>query len=270
MACNESEPAEEPVEAEVEAEAEAEAEAAPQEPESAADEAEPAADRWPNEACARAIVVAYRGAMAADEDVTRTEEEARARAEGIRTRVTEGGEEFADVARADSDASSSGPRGGLLGTYAREDFPEIHAPIRDAVFDLEVGETSEVLTAPYGFVVARRCPVEKVNSRHILVRYAGARSAPDDVTRSREEARALAEAILEEVGADGADFAAIARERSEDASAERGGALGMVGRGLLAPAYEETVWELDEQAISAVVESEFGFHIIQRLPDDAS
>ncbi len=233
---------------------------APPEPEA------PPPPAYPNEACARVIVVAWQGATAAGEDVTRSEDEARARAEALRARV-EGGEDIAALARTESDASSSGPRGGLLGTYTRESFPAIHAPIRDAVFDLEVGALSEVIRAPYGYVVARRCPVEKIHTRHILVRHAGARNAPDDVTRTEAEARARAEALRAQVLAEGADFAAIARAESEDASAEEGGDLGMVGRGLLAQAYEEAAWALEVNGVSEVVQSDFGFHVIQRLPD---
>ena len=231
-----------------------------------ADEDPPAADLYPNEACARVVVVAWRGAVAAGDQITRTEDEASARAESLRARI-EGGEDFAALARSESDASSSGPRGGLLGTYTRDGFPSIHAPIRDAVFDLEVGQLSAVVRAPYGFVVASRCPVEKIHTRHILVRYAGARNAPDDITRGEAEARARAEDLRGQVTADGADFEAIARAQSEDSSAERGGDLGMVGRGLLAPAYEAAAWQLEVNAISGVVQTEFGFHVIQRLPD---
>lgn len=221
----------------------------------------------PNEACARAIVVAWRGATAAPATVTRTEEEARARAEELRARI-EGGADFAEVARAESDAASSGPRGGLLGTYRREDFPAVHEPIRDAVFALHDHQTSEVLRAPYGYVVAQRCPVEKVHTRHILIRYQGARNAGDDVTRTEAEAQARATELRGQLDAEGADFAAMAREHSEDGSAEDGGDIGNVGRGLLAPEYEEAAFALEPNAISQPVRSAFGFHIIQRLPDE--
>lgn len=221
---------------------------------------------YPNEACVRVVVVAWRGAMAAGDAITRSEDEARARAEEIRARI-EGGADIADVAREDSDASSSGPRGGLLGTYTREGFPSIHEPIRDAVFELGVGELGEVVRAPYGFVVARRCPVEKIHTRHILVRHIGARNATDDVTRSEAEARSRAEELRAQVTAEGADFGAIAREESDDASAEGGGDLGMVGRGLLAQSYEEAAWNLEVDEVSQVIQSDFGFHVVQRLAD---
>jgi peptidyl-prolyl cis-trans isomerase SurA len=221
----------------------------------------------PNEACARVVVVAWQGAVAAGPDIGRSEDEARSRAEDLRDRLAAGAD-FATLARADSDASSSGPRGGLLGTYTRDDFPEIHAPIRDAVFALHVDELSQVVRAPYGYVVAQRCPVEKAHTRHILVRYRGARNAPDDITRTEPEARARAEELRAQASAPGADFAAIARENSDDSSAERGGDVGTLGRGRLAEPYEQAAFALQPNAISPVVQSEFGFHIIQRLPDE--
>ncbi len=243
-------------------------------PQAAASQAEtpapaaPAPEPPPDEACARVIVVAWQGAVAASDSITRSEHEARVRAEAIRARL-DAGEDFALIAHSDSDASSTGPRGGLLGTYTHEDWPAVHEPIRDAVFALQVHQTSDILHAPYGWVIARRCEVQKVHTRHILVRYRGARNAPDDVTRTRAEARALAEQIRAQVIAPDADFAAIARERSEDGSASEGGDLGSLGRGRLAPEYERAAFALSPGQISSVVETAFGFHIIQRLPDDS-
>src|SRR5688572_16444984 len=55
-----------------------------------------------DEACAQVVVVAWQGAVAAAETVTRTEDEARAKAEALRGRI-DGGEDFALLARAESD-----------------------------------------------------------------------------------------------------------------------------------------------------------------------
>lgn len=219
-----------------------------------------------SELCARVIVVAWQGAPHAADTVTRTQTEARERAEQLLTRI-EAGEDFAAVARTESDAASSGPRGGLLGTYTREDWPAAHEPIREPIAALGVGGVSQVLEAPYGWVIAQRCPVEHVHTRHLLIRYAGARNAPADITRTRDQAQARASELLGQAQAPGADFAALAREHSEDASAERGGDLGITGRGRLAPAYEEAAYALAPNAIAGPIETEFGFHIIQRLPE---
>jgi peptidyl-prolyl cis-trans isomerase SurA len=196
--------------------------------------------------------------------VTRTEDEARARAEELIARI-EGGARFADVAREASDAASSGPRGGLLGTYAPDEWPEAHAAIAPRLASLRVGEMSEALHAPYGWVIAERCPIELAHTRHVLIRFAGARNAPPELTRSRGEARAAIDVVRAEL-LGGADFAALARERSEDGSAERGGDVGTLGRGRMAEAYELAAFALAENELSVVVETEFGFHVIQRLP----
>jgi len=218
----------------------------------------------PNEACAQVIVVAWAGAQYAADDVERDQAAARQKAEELRTRI-EGGEDFAELARAESDASSTGPRGGLMGTYTRDEWPAPHMAIRDALFGLSVAQVSEVVEAPYGWVVMRRCRVEKIHTRHILIRYEGARNAPDEISRSKEEALILAGELRVALSQDGADFAVIATERSEDGSAERGGDMGEMGRGRLAPEYEAAAWDLAAGAISDPIETEFGYHIIQRM-----
>lgn len=228
----------------------------------AALEAAPESD--PNEACMRGVVVSYQGALGARPNVTRSQEEARARADELHARVA-GGEAIADVARAEGDGRRA-ERGGQLGTFPKVGWPTLHARIKDAVFDLAIGEVTPVVEAEYGYIFVERCAVEKANSRHILIRYAGAQNAGDEITRSRDEARALATDIRAAALAEGADFEAIARERSEDSSAGRGGNLGALGKGLLHAPYEEALFALEIDGISEVVETPFGFHIIQRLP----
>lgn len=232
----------------------------PDEPEQPEVESEPD----PSEACARAVVVAWQGAAHAADTVTRTKEEAQTRAEALLARVR-GGESIIELARAESDAGSSGPRGGMLGTYERADWPAVHEVLAPALFATQVGHATDVIEAEYGYAFAYRCAVEKVHTRHILVRYAGARSAGDDVTRSQGEARVAAVALLGLAMADGVDFEALAREHSEDSSAESGGDIGTVGRGRMAPAYEEAAFALEAGGVSEVVETEFGFHVIQRV-----
>jgi peptidyl-prolyl cis-trans isomerase SurA len=223
-------------------------------------EGEPAVD----EACAQVLVVSFAGAAYSPEGITRSESDARVRAEELRLRLDDRNDDFATLARAESDAASSGPRGGLIGTYARDEWPAAHGAIRDAVFGLEVGQISEVLETSYGYVVARRCPVEKIHTRHILIRHRGARNAPPDTVRDEQAARLIVEQIKQTLN-DGADFESVAREHSEDASASRGGDMGPVGRGLLAPEYETAAWALAPGAISDPVQTDFGFHLVQRV-----
>lgn len=243
--------------------------AAPEEPTTEpAPETEPETEPDPGapdttEACVQGVVVAWQGARGASEEVTRSKEDARARAEELRTRI-EGGAAFAEVARAESDGRTTAPRGGVMGTFTAADWPDLHAPLKEAVFQLHPGMIGPVVEADYGYVVVSRCPVEKVHTRHILVRYRGARRAPDDVVRTADAARALADSYRN-AAIGGEDFVALAREHSEDSSAERGGDLGPVGRGLLAQSYEEAAFALEPGGVSEVVESPFGFHVIQRV-----
>lgn len=99
---------------------------------------------------------------------------------------------------------------------------------------------------------------ESVSASHILIR-----SAPTDSESARKEAREKIDSIREQA-VKGADFAALAREHSEDpSSAARGGALGKFGRGRMVKPFEEAAFSSAPGAISDVVETRFGYHIIK-------
>jgi len=220
----------------------------------------------PDEACAQILAVNYKGVARGGEKATRDKAAAEQRARELLARL-KAGADFAELARAESDAPSSAARGGLIGAYRKPEWPELHAAVRDTVFALEVGAVaSEPVSADYGYVLARRCPVEKARSRHILVRYSGAKSAKPTVTRSKPEAEARAHELLAKLAA-GEDFAALAATASDDDSRTRGGDIGLRSRGVLAMPYEQALFALKPGERSGVVESEFGFHLIERLPD---
>lgn len=102
----------------------------------------------------------------------------------------------------------------------------------------------------------------RYSASHILIAFAGAVGAPSTVTRSREEARALAEQLLTEAS-DG-DFTALAREHSDGPSAPRGGRIGVYPTGTMEPAFERSVASVEPGRIGPLVESPFGFHIVRR------
>lgn len=102
---------------------------------------------------------------------------------------------------------------------------------------------------------AYRVP-EQVHARHILRKTApGVDAAP---------IRAQLEAIAARIDG-GEDFAALAKEFSEDkGSAENGGDLGFFGRGRMAAPFEEAAFALKEPGqLSPVTETRFGLHLIQ-------
>ena len=65
---------------------------------------------------------------------------------------------------------------------------------------------------------------------------------------------------------DGEDFKVLATLYSDDVvSANNGGNLGFMSRGELVPEFERAAFKLNDNEISEVVESKFGFHIIQMI-----
>ena len=101
----------------------------------------------------------------------------------------------------------------------------------------------------------RYSTAEERRSRHILIAVDG--EAEDAVARDK------AEKLVAEIAA-GGDFAALARENSDDpGSAPDGGELGWAGRGVFVPAFEEALFALEVSEVSPPVRTEFGYHVIQ-------
>jgi peptidyl-prolyl cis-trans isomerase NIMA-interacting 1 len=100
-------------------------------------------------------------------------------------------------------------------------------------------------------------------ARHVLIAYRGAERST--ATRSKEEAHAIAQRIAADAMAPGADFESIARASSDCPSRASGGSLGVFRRGQMTPKFEQAVAALKEGEVSGVVETPFGFHVIQRI-----
>ena len=105
---------------------------------------------------------------------------------------------------------------------------------------------------------------KEIQAAHILIMYEGSMRAPENITRTKEEARVFAEELLQRVK-DGADFQELAKEFSDGPSSVNGGVLSPFGRGKMMPAFEEAAFALDKGEVSGIVETDFGFHIIKRL-----
>lgn len=106
---------------------------------------------------------------------------------------------------------------------------------------------------------------EKITASHILIPYQGAERADAGVTRTKEEAKALAEEILAKVKADPSQFAALAKEHSSCPSSEKGGDLGEFTFEKMSKPFSEAAFALEVDALAPeVVETEFGYHVIQR------
>ena len=99
-----------------------------------------------------------------------------------------------------------------------------------------------------------------VRARHILIGV-----SPDASDAEKAEARERARALRVQAE-NGADFEALAREHSDDpGSAAQGGDLGLVVEGRTVPAFEAALFALEPGGLSDVVETPFGFHVIEMV-----
>ncbi|MFQ5355290.1 MAG: SurA N-terminal domain-containing protein [Mariprofundaceae bacterium] len=98
---------------------------------------------------------------------------------------------------------------------------------------------------------------ERRHARHILVRV-----SDKDSDDERQLARARIEQLLKRIQS-GEDFAKVAISDSEDVTAKDGGDLGFFARGAMVPSFEKVAFSLQAGEVSGIVESPFGFHIIQ-------
>lgn len=106
---------------------------------------------------------------------------------------------------------------------------------------------------------------ETVVARHVLIQWMGADRAGKSVVRTREQARQLAEELARRAKS-GEDVGRLAVEYSDEpGAASRGGSLGRFGRGQMVRQFDAVVFALKPGEISDVVETGFGYHIIQRL-----
>ena len=185
--------------------------------------------------------------------------QARNLADNLRQQILDG-RDFREVAVAESDASNA-LEGGDMGWRSESQLPSLVAPV---VPDLEPGVPSAVLENNSGFhlvmVMDKRGGeqqqiIEQHKVRHILVRPSAAVTEAQAEQRIRDIYRQLQ---------DGADFAELARELSDDpVSGSDGGKLDWVSPGQMVPEFEQAMLDADVGEIYGPVRSQFGWHILQ-------
>ena len=113
------------------------------------------------------------------------------------------------------------------------------------------GVTDAEIKAAYEARASQFAVAEQRRASHILIP-----AGPD--------AKKKAEEILAEVRKSPARFVELARQHSQDTgSADKGGDLGLFGRGMMVKPFEDAVFSMKEGEIAGPVESEFGLHIIR-------
>lgn len=130
---------------------------------------------------------------------------------------------------------------------------ELSAPARIAEKEAEIDRLAEEDNSP-----------SKIGAKHILVMHRGSDRKPEGVTRTREEARKRAQECLVKLRG-GADFGEMVTEYSDEpGAAERGGDLGVFEKRKMVKPFADAAFVLNIGEVSEVVETPFGFHIIQR------
>lgn len=146
-------------------------------------------------------------------------------------------------------------------TIEQMDVEYVTLRLQDVAASIRVNEAD--VRDFYEQNLANQAMLEERRARHILLTTDGSSSA---------EVRQAAQALLTELRSNPERFEELARERSQDpGSAVAGGDLGFFGRGSMVKPFEDAVFALQPQQISDLVETEFGFHIVQvtevRVPD---
>lgn len=217
----------------------------------------------------------------------------RKKAEDILARL-KGGADFASIAAASSDGPEA-LQGGAMGDRPLEGWPDLFV---NAIANLQAGGITGIIQSGNGFhilkVVDRRSaggpaparnpaqtpatapaappnpssdgvvrlpqgPVQvtQTHARHILIKTSAVISDDD----ARQRLALLRQRIVE--GHE--DFAALARQNSQDATAPQGGDLGWLNPGETVPEFEQAMNALQPGDVSEPVHSRFGWHIIQVL-----
>ena len=186
-------------------------------------------------------------------------EKASNRANTVLDRVKDGGD-----FRRTAIAASAGPKaleGGIWDYMNINEMPTLFAEVlSDAKKDDIIGP----IRSGAGFHIIKVMDarglqtneVDEVRSRHILVK-------PSPIL-SEERAKAMLDKFVKQIRAGDADFAALARQYSEDpGSGAKGGELGWADPTAYVPAFAQTLNELKVNEISEPFRSSHGWHIVQ-------
>ncbi|MCK9504793.1 MAG: peptidylprolyl isomerase [Porticoccaceae bacterium] len=171
----------------------------------------------------------------------------------------DGGADFRQMAITYS-GDQTALQGGDIGWRRTAQLPEVFIPI---VNELEPGQVSQPIRSDAGIHILklydRRGADKKLITqhfaRHILLK-------PNEI-RGEDDTRAELEKIADKIR-DGADFAEMAREHSEDiGSALSGGELGWSVPGRFVPQFEAVMNDISLKVVSDPFRSQFGWHILQ-------
>lgn len=172
------------------------------------------------------------------------------------------GADFSQTA-AGLSAGEQALQGGDLGWRKTNELPTLFAK---AVPQLKTGQVGDVIRSPSGFHIIKLLDqrstdaphiITQTHSRHILIK--------TNELVSTQAARKKLDALRQQL-TQGADFAQLAKEHSDDSSsAINGGDLGWVSPGMMVPPFEAAVNALQPHQLSKAVQTAYGWHLIEVL-----
>ena len=178
-------------------------------------------------------------------------------------RKLKAGEDFSKLAAQFSSASDRS-NGGVLGLRPLGRYPSLFV---EAIKDAAVGQLAGPLRSAAGFHVlkllerrsadALPATVSQTRARHILLRPGG--------NLSQDAARAQLAGFKRKIELGLAEFEVLAKEHSQDGSANQGGDLGWANPGMMVPEFEEAMAKLAPGQVGDPLVSRFGVHLIQVL-----
>lgn len=194
--------------------------------------------------------------------------DAEKRADAVLAAALGKGADFAALVKDKTEDAAHKDDGGDLG-FVGSDSP--YARLIEAVNlkkTLPGGVVAQVVTDADGLHVVKfeekKENGKEVNAAHILICWDGADKCARK--RTKEEAKKLIDDL--KAKATPANFAALAKENTDDASGKaNGGDLGFFGKGAMVPPFETAAFALAQGKISDAVETQFGFHLIHKIAE---
>lgn len=189
--------------------------------------------------------------------------------EDVKTQIKDGAK-FDDLVKKYSQDQTTKDAGGDLG-FIKENgpYPELYkeaSTLKDSWFSWNTIETPE----GYNLItrVSERSADKEVKAQHILICYKGATSCDKETTEADAKLK------IEQLKADlskidsknlETEFTKVAKANStEPGASTSGGDLGWFSKGQMVKEFEDTAFTMNDNSVSDVVKTQFGFHLIYK------
>ncbi|MHC5200657.1 peptidylprolyl isomerase [Myroides sp. LJL119] len=145
--------------------------------------------------------------------------------------------------------------------YSKNQLPQ---GFQDQIFDLNVGEIFGPYEVGNNYFISKMVDKQignQVDAAHILISYQGAAQSSSSLTK--EQAKAKAEKILEQVQSNPGSFTGLAMLESDDpGSKQNGGVYQGIGKGMMVPEFDAYIFS-NPIGKAGLIETTFGFHVVK-------